>query len=224
MKPFSWSWSKLKNWRTCPKRHYHVDLQKDYKEEYSEQLKWGDLVHKSMAARIDKGVPLPQTMAHYSTFPEMMDAWRKAGLTIMVEQKLAMTKDFQPVSFFDNAAWFRGVVDALALATRVAFAFDWKTGAVKPDYEQLALSAQLVFAHHQRINRIGTMFVWLGNDAKTDAAYEREDMLEVWNGVMPEVNQMAEAYRTTTYPPKPSGLCVKYCPVTSCPYHGRGTR
>ena len=33
---------------------------------------------------------------------------------------------------------------------------------------------------------------------------------------------MEEAYRTTTYPPKPSGLCSSYCPVTSCPYHGKG--
>lgn len=224
MKPFSWSWSKLKNFRTCPKRHYHVDLTKDYKEEESEQLLWGDQVHKAMAARCSTGKPLPLTMQHYDKWPKEIDGWREAGMTILVEQKLAMTKDFRPVSFFDASAWFRGVVDALALADRVAFAFDWKTGQIKPDYEQLALSAQLIFAHHPKIEQVGTMFVWLGNDAKTDAAYEREDMLKVWNGVMPEVNVMTEAYRTTTYPPKPSGLCVRYCPVTSCPHHGKGTR
>ena len=46
VKKFSWSWSKLKNWRSCPKRHYHVDLAKDFKEPPSEALKWGDLFHE----------------------------------------------------------------------------------------------------------------------------------------------------------------------------------
>lgn len=225
MKPFSWSFSKLKNFRVCPKRSYHVDLAKDFKEEESDQLKWGDEVHKAMAARCGpKQVPLPQMMEHYGTWPTMIDAWRKAGMLIMVEQKLAMTKDFRPVSFFDNAAWFRGVVDALAIATTVAYAFDWKTGAIKPDYEQLALSAALLFAHHPKLVQIGTSFVWLGHDDETSATYLRDDMTKTWAAVMPEVNVMTEAYRTTTYPPRPSGLCVKYCPVTSCPHYGKGTR
>jgi len=49
------------------------------------------------------------------------------------------------------------------------------------------------------------------------------DMMPLWAGLMPEINQLAEAHRTTTYPPKPSGICVRHCPVTSCPYHGKGS-
>jgi hypothetical protein len=223
-KKFSWSWSKLKNFRTCPKRHFHVDLQKDYREDESEQLIWGDQVHKAMAARIDKGTPLPHTMQHYNKWPDAIAKWKDAGMKVLVEQKLAITDKFTPSSFFDGATWFRGVADALALAPRVAYAFDWKTGQVKPDYEQLALNAALVFAHHPEIEEIGTSFVWLGNDTESSATYRRDDMMKVWNSVMPEVKVMAEAHRTTTYPPKPSGLCKRYCPVTSCPYYGKGNQ
>lgn len=224
MKPFSWSWSKLKNFRTCPKRHYHVDLVKDYKEAPSDQLDWGDRVHKAMAERIGKGTPLPEIMQHYDKWPAQILAWRDAGMTVLVEQKLAMSKDFKPVPFFDDAAWYRGVADALTLTTTIAFAFDWKTGQIKPDYEQLALTAQLIFIHYPQVQRVGTDFVWLGHDDETGNQYERGDMTRLWNGLWPEINQMAEAARTLTYPPRPSGLCIKYCPVTSCPYHGRGTR
>jgi hypothetical protein len=224
MKPFSWSWSKLKNFRVCPKRTYHVDIAKDYKEEESEQLAWGDRVHKAMAATIGKGQPLPEVMQHYAKWPNQLRAWQEAGMTVLVEQKLAMTKDFKPAPFFDNIAWYRGVADALALAQTVAFAFDWKTGAIKPDYEQLALTAQLIFVHYPHIQTVGTDFVWLGHDDETGNRYEPGDMIKVWNNLWPEINQMEEAARTMTYPPKPSGLCINYCPVTSCPYHGKGTR
>jgi spore coat polysaccharide biosynthesis protein SpsF (cytidylyltransferase family) len=45
-KPFAWSYSKLKNYEVCPKRHWHVDVKKDFKEAESEALKQGNLVHK----------------------------------------------------------------------------------------------------------------------------------------------------------------------------------
>jgi len=54
--------------------------------------------------------------------------------------------------------------------------------------------------------------------------YKRDGMLPLWNDLNPELAAMLEAWRTTTYPPKPSGLCMRYCPVTSCPYHGKGSR
>lgn len=224
MKPFAWSWSKLKNYRSCPKRHWHVDIAKDFAEAESEQLKWGDLVHKSMAARIDKGTPLPLTLQHYEDWPARIASLKTSGHQILVENKLAMTSAFTPTEFFDNATWFRGVVDVLAIAPagNAAFSFDWKTGKVDPDFEQLALSAQLIFAHYPKVELVGTAYVWLGNDDQTVNTYARSSMIALWNNLWPEIKAMAEAHRTTTYPPKPSGLCRKYCPVTSCPYHGRG--
>ena len=228
MKPFSFSWSRLKNYRTCPKRHFHVDIEKSFKEEESEQLKWGNQVHSAMANRVAKKTPLPITMAHYEDWPASIDRFRQQpGVQIKVENKLAMSEEFKPVAFFDNKAWFRGVVDVEILIMKFATAItlDWKTGGkVEPDFEQLALSAQLIFALHPEVNQVAAIYVWLGHDTQTVKVYTRDAMVPVWNGVWPTIKQMIESARTTTYPPRPSGLCRRYCPVTSCPYHGKGDR
>lgn len=232
MKAFSWSWSKLKNYRTCPKRHYEIDIAKNIREEESGALKWGHDVHEAMASTVGKGTPLPRTMQHLDEWPRKLLALKKNdGVPIKVEQKLAMSKDFKPTSFFDASTWFRGVVDVLGVGSQVAISIDWKTGGkIEPEFEQLGLSSQLVFAHYPEVEEVHTAYVWLGHThddgraVTTRKTYTRDAMVPLWNGLLPEVNQMTEAMRTTTYPPKPSGLCIKYCPVVSCPYHGKGSR
>ena len=42
-KPFAWSYSRLKNFEVCPKRHFHVDIAKDFREEEGESLVWGNI-------------------------------------------------------------------------------------------------------------------------------------------------------------------------------------
>jgi hypothetical protein len=225
MKQFSWSWSRLKNFRTCPKRHYHVDLEKSFKEAESEALVWGNDLHKAMAERVAHGVVLPPTMQGYDDWAQRIGTFGSS--TIKVENKLAMDEQFRPTSFFDNKTWFRGVVDVLMILPperRGAVTIDWKTGKVHPEFEQLALSAQLVFAHYAEVDKVLAIYVWLGHDDQTTITYRREDMVPTWNKLWPEINVMKEAFRTTTYPPKPSGICVHWCPVTSCPHHGKGSR
>ena len=40
-KAFSWSYTKLKNYETCPKRHFHYDVRKDIKEPEGEARREG---------------------------------------------------------------------------------------------------------------------------------------------------------------------------------------
>lgn len=224
MKKFTWSWSKLKNFRSCPKKHYHVDIAKEFADD-SEALTWGNTVHESMAARIAKGTPLPAIMSHYEDWPARIVALKDRGMKVLVENKLAMSEKFSPTSYFDNTTWFRCVVDVLAIdePVGIALAFDWKTGQVKPDYEQLALSSQVIFSHYPGVQLVSSTYVWLGNDDETSKTYERGSLTPVWNELWPEIRAMEEAHRTLTYPPKPSGLCLKWCPVTSCPHYGKGS-
>jgi hypothetical protein len=108
---------------------------------------------------------------------------------------------------------------------RYAVAFDWKTGKdIKPEFEQLQLTAQMLFVHHPGLKEVHTAYYWSQHVTETTANYKPEDMVKLWAKLMPEVKKMEEAHRTTTYPPRPSGLCIRWCPVTSCPYHGKGSR
>ena len=226
-KNFSWSWSRLKNFRTCPKRHWHVDIAKDFQEDPSEALTWGNQVHDAMAKRIMKGVAMPNTMQRYDDWPQRVLAMGSDGIKLKVENKLAMDEQFQPTGFFDNATWFRCVIDVLGLGTdeKTAFTIDWKTGGkVQPEFEQLALSAQVLFAHYPKLDEVLALYVWLGHDTQSPAVYKRGEMQKVWADVLPMVNKMKQAADTMTYPPNPSGLCINWCPVKSCPHHGVGTR
>lgn len=225
MKPFSWSWSRYKNYRTCPKRHYHVDIKKDYFEAPSEALDWGNEVHKAMAARIANGIPLPPTMKRFEWWPSKIAALKAQGVDVRVEQKIAIDRQLQPTNFFDQGTWFRAVADVLALLPKfkAAITVDWKTGKVQPEFEQLALSSQTIFAHHPEIDEVGSIYVWIGSDTQTIETYRRDGMAPTWNKVWPQVQKMEEAWKTTEYPPTPSGICINWCPVTGCPFHGKGS-
>jgi hypothetical protein len=216
-KPFAWSYSKLKNYETCPKRHWHIDIQKDIKEEEGESLMWGNQVHKALADRCSKGVELPKAMQAYEPWAARVVTGQG---TILVEQKLAITEEFGPCSFFDRSAWFRGVGDVIKIVGPVALIVDWKTGRIVEDSVQLALMAQCVFAHYPDVQAVRSEFIWLKEDANTTEKFRRDDMPKLWAGLYPRYLQMKNAHDTQTYAPKPGGLCRRFCPVKHCPHHG----
>jgi hypothetical protein len=216
-KPFAWSYSKLKNFESCPKRHWHVDIAKDVKEEESEQLLWGNQVHKAMADRCGKGVPLTGGM-------EVFEPWAARVCdgegTIQVEQKLAITKSFQKCGYFDNGVWLRIVADVIKINGVVALVPDWKTGKIVEDSQQLALTAACVFAHFPEIMGVRSEFIWLKEDAQTSETFKRPDMVTMWRNIWPRIEQLEKAHVDGNYPAKPGHLCKRWCPVRSCPHHG----
>lgn len=216
-KAFAWSYSRLKNFETCPKRHWHLDIAKDIKEEESEQLKYGNLLHEALAKRIKDGTPLPKAFEQFEPWVERIsDPEGK----VLVEQKLAITKDFAPCDFFDRSAWFRGIGDVIKIKGPVALILDWKTGKILEDSQQLALMAQCVFSHHPEVQKVRSEFIWLKDDATTRADFTRDDMVKLWGSLWPRIEALEQAHLTTTYPARPGNLCRRWCPVSVCPHHG----
>jgi len=216
-KPFSWSYSKIKNFETCPKRYWHYDVSKDVKEPEGEALQYGNAVHAALAAAL-LGEPLPNHFKNLQTWVDRITA--REG-KILTEQKLAITNEFEPCEWFAKNAWYRGIADVIKITGRVALAIDWKTGKIVEDGSQLALMAQCIFSHHPEVERIRTEFVWLKEEATTRADFAREDMADVWKGILPRVTLLQNAHETMTFPPKPGGLCRRWCSVSSCPHQGQ---
>lgn len=222
-KPFAWSYSKLKNYETCGRRHHEIDLKKSFKEEESENLTWGHDLHEGMANAIGKGKPLPVTMKRYQDYVDVARKYAKLG-TVKVEQKLAFGRDFKASSWFDNSTWFRAILDVAILIDDLAIILDWKTGKILEDSVQLGLSATTAFINYPQLERIQTSFIWIGNEATTNHLWTRKDLPSLWADLMPRVKRLEEAYYSQSYQPSPSGLCRKYCPVETCEYYGVGSR
>ena len=217
-KPFAFSYSRMKNFEVCPRRHHEVDLKKSVKEAESEQLTWGNAVHKALELRIRDGVKLPIGMEMYEGMCQKIAA---SPGKILTEQQLAINKDFGPTAWFAPNAWFRAKIDVAIVFEPVALLCDFKTGKIVEDSVQLALAAAAAFAHIPKLEKIRSRFYWLGDNVETDLDFKRESMPAFWTGLWPRIEQMKVAYDTQNYPPIPGRYCRRWCPVKSCEYHGK---
>jgi hypothetical protein len=225
-KLFSWSFSKLSNFETCAKKYYEYYVVKNVKDDSTENIDWGNAVHDAMRDAIKEGKPLPASMTPYQPWVERV----KVGPgDLLVEQKYALDQTLSPVPYFAPTVWYRGIADVARIHGPVALALDWKTGKPKEDSVQLKLMALCIFQHFPQVKVVRTEFVWLQLDpndpnATSKLIMRREDVPEFVTQLLPRVRKLQWATETMTYPPNPSGLCVRYCKVTSCPYHGKGNR
>jgi hypothetical protein len=220
-KPFAWSYSQLKNFETCPKRYYHYNVAKDVVEPQSAALTEGNDLHKAFENRIKHKQELPLGMGQY----ENMLA-RIVGLpgVVYAEQKLAMNANFAPTTWFGKDVWLRTILDCTYIneAGVTAATFDWKTGKPAQDLTQMQLAAATLFCHQPKLERVKVSLVFVNHNKTEPGEFVREDLPEIWSEILPRVKQVESARAAQEYPPKPSGLCKRYCAVVSCPYHGKG--
>lgn len=212
-KEFAWSWSQLENYRSCPKKYYHVNYAKDVKDEDNQFSADGREIHQALFSRVVKGLKLPLNLRHLERI-----AVRFVGLPgeSSGELKFAMSRGFAPESYFSPRVYVRVVVDLLNVQDTTALIVDWKTGKVKPGFGQLELTAAVLASHLPEIEIFKLAYVWLNEPTISSKTIRRGDIAGVWNTLLPEVSKIEQAIQSVTFPPKKSGLCA-YCPVLSCP-------
>lgn len=218
-KTFTWSFSRLKAWETCPKRTYHYDIIKDVADDHAPTE--GLDAHKAYEARISKGVKLPLPLVHHEPILARLD---KLPGQHFAEQKLALTEEFKPVTYFGKGVWFRTVLDFLAVHNRTAAVVDYKTGKPQSDMTQLQLMGATVMHYDPEIDTVQARLLFMNHAHAEKATFTRGDLASIWAGILPRVRRMQKGIADQEFPPKPSGLCVRYCSVVSCPFYGRGSR
>lgn len=221
-KEWSWSYSKLKNFDVCPKRMNEIDILKNYKEPEDPDgpLAWGNRVHDALAATLKGTAPLPPEMSSYQAW---VDRVQRGSGALLVEQKYAITRQLQPTAYFAKDVWYRGIGDVVRIDNDLGLVLDWKTGKVLEDSVQLMLMAQCLFAHYPALKYVRSEFVWLKDDCTTPELLSRQEVAEAWVELLPRVAAMENAAKQQNYPPKPGRLCKRFCAVTSCPFHGKGS-
>jgi hypothetical protein len=222
-KPFAWSYTKLKNFEACPKRHYHIDVAKDVREEQSEQLKHGDVVHKVFDQFFRHRTKMPPVLA-----PELMP-WvdrvftfkgkdvRQYGAVVTAEQQLAINKDFAPCEWFGRDAWYRNKIDVMWRLGPVAGIVDWKTGRILEDSVQLMLAAATCFAHYPELQVIRSTFAWLAEDATTDCDIKRDELPSLWSNLWDRIEMLRLAHEHMSYPPTRQPAVPRMVPRETVP-------
>ncbi len=220
MKEKAWSFSQLNNFETCPKKYWHLSIEKDYKEEEGEAIQYGKKVHKALELLVRDGTPLPQELAHMHDY---VAPFIGIDATRLCEQQLAITKEFLPCDWKDwDNAWCRAVIDLAIMGEESAVLIDYKTGRMKDDgFTQLKLAAAVFMLHYPKVQRVQAAYLWTEHDGKmTKDVFTRAQMQELWNELFPRLTRFQQAFATSEYPAKPSGLCRRFCPITGCPHHG----
>jgi hypothetical protein len=218
---FSFSWSRIKNFETCPRRYWEIDIEKNYVEK-SDALDYGFRMHHAAAQRVSHNIALPKEF-------EKLEKWiqkftkdsEEKSVGIQTELKLAIDRDNKPVPWFSKKAYYRGVIDFLKIRKPVALVVDWKSGQMQNDIPQLGLFAQLVFAHYPWVRAVKLIYVWIKEDDSNEENLYPKDMIELWEDIGPRVKELEKAHLIEHFPPKKSGLCKAFCPVVKCEFNGR---
>lgn len=216
--PAPWSHSSLDDFVNCPRAYYEKRVVKSVKEAQSEQMIWGELVHKHFEDRQAKGTPLPDDLAHH----EVVMAWlQQLGGAAHTERKVALSKQLAPCGFFDAEVWFRGIIDYTKISGSRALIIDYKTGKQHSKYQQLKLFALHTFAQYPEVDQVKVSFYWTQTGKSTGETYTRDQIASLWAEFIPNLKQYAQAFKEDIWQPRQSGLCKAHCPVTQCEFNGK---
>lgn len=206
----AWSYSSLTKFETCARQYQVVKVLKKVKEPPTEQTMWGQEVHLALEERVRDGKPLPDTMAK----------WESLALKILgtegkvyCEAEIALNKNLEKIDWFDKDAWCRGIVDVWIDGGDKAIAYDYKTGKVKSDPDQLKLFAAFIMQTNPNINVVSTGFIWLAFNKVTINVFTRSQLPEIWQEFSSRALRMQSAYDKDKWLPTPSGLCYGWCSV-----------
>lgn len=214
----AWSHTSLTGFETCAKQYFHTRVAKDVKQEFGEAALWGTKVHGLLEKRLALGDPLPAYLSHCE--PIVQSILSRDG-ELIIEKKVALTKELNPTGFFDKDVWCRGVVDVGVVNKKNAVLMDWKTGKRKPENDQMRLFAAFSFAQFPWVEKITTAFVWLkDNKVDKEVFTRKQDVPIIWAEILPRVKRLDLAYEKNSWPAKPNGLCKAYCPVKTCEHNG----
>lgn len=219
MKPKAWSHSALDKFESCPKQYYETQIAKRWPYVATAEMEWGKSVHKSFEDFLLYGTPLSIDLQPHREFLEHFKA--EPG-ELAGEERIALDTGLRPCGYFakDVEVWYRGQVDARKrdCAGGVTHILDHKTGKVKNDYTQLKAFAMYEFLTQPDIHTCIVEYYWTQIRGANGETYHREQLSDILRFFAGKLNRYADAFLNNSFPPKTSGLCNGWCPVTDCEF------
>lgn len=213
----TWSHSALKDYENCARKYHEVRVLRKYKQESTEQIRYGEELHKA-AEEYVTGTPLPP---QFQFIQPTIDALLAKKGSKHAEIKMALTKELVPCSWTSPDVWVRGVADLLVLdeESKTAWVVDYKTGNNKyPDRGQLDLMALLVFALYPSIEKVNAALLFVVKNSVVKHKVLRSQVDDLWWQYRERTARIEASHANSVWNPKQSGLCP-WCPVTSCEFN-----
>lgn len=216
--------TKLQTFEQCPRKYYATYVS-GVSQGQTEEMRWGNIVHKALENNVKYDRPLPEGMEMFAWATAPFRALKAQGHVVHAEQNMAITATYEPVDYWDKTGkvWFRGKTDADAVVGNHAMIGDYKTGKPKDDPTQLDSMAMLTFALNPLIEKITAFFIWLKfNKAGTKVVYNRErDYDRVLHDIHPRIDRLEFEFRKMKFEPMPGPLCA-WCHLKQCEYWQQG--
>jgi hypothetical protein len=219
MKARTWSYSSLKNFKTCPRQYHEIRVLKNYQIEDTEATRYGTEFHKAAELFVQGTHELP---AKFDFALEALTKLKEMPGKKLCEYTMGLTEDLEPCAIDAHNVWWRGVADLVILQDRTARVIDYKTGASAKyaDKGQLELMAMAIFKHFPDVDivRAGLLFV-VANSFPREI-YHRAQESQLWDKWLREHRALELAFKNDIWNPRESGLCRRHCIVESCVHNG----
>jgi len=220
VKPKAWSHTALDTFENCPKQYFETKVITDrWPFVETQEMIWGRKVHKDFENFLLYGTPLPADLQMHEEF---LAGFKDQPGELAGEERIALDTSLRECGYFSKTqqVWYRGQVDARKRdrAAGVSHILDHKTGKVKNDFTQLKGFAMWEFLTQPDIHTCKVEFYWTQIRGASGETYRREQLPELISFFTAKLHRYADAHLTETFPPKQSGLCGGWCPVTDCEF------
>jgi hypothetical protein len=218
MSGITWSFSALKEYKTCARKYHASRVLKLYPMQDTVATRYGKEVHSAAEYYVRDGTPVPKGLEFLVPTLDRLKAIKGEKLC---ELEMAVKHDLTVCDFADEGRWVRGIADLVILDGSNAWVMDYKTGSAKyPDKSQLELMALLIFARYPEVQSVKAALIFIHHATLVKASYTRSKQGIMWAKWKADVSLLEASHVGDKWPPTQNGLCRKWCPVEHCEHRG----
>lgn len=226
------SWSRLSDYHQCPLKFKLKYLEKHhlFKEEStsSPHLVRGSNVHKALENYVIQSTSNGELEVKITSLPEVeatkpfVDRFLTNYTTVIPETQIAINRNWERVEWFSRDAYYRAILDLIALRPSDVAIIDYKTGKMR-DYDggpsgkgQLHLSGAISLHLWPDIPEVSTTYAYVDHRQTITKKFTQADRQELREHFDEEHNRVNS---DTKFRPTVNEFC-KWCPATRdmCPY------
>lgn len=217
------SYSRIIDFEKCPRYFQHKYILKSFKED-SAAMSSGLQQHKQIENFILGRAALPKPLTHLAG---LIADLKQAHEWVEPEMALAVDINWQPRGWKDwDNVYIRSKLDLVGQPREGELSiFDWKTGKVSEQRDQMRLGAAVAVATFPGTKLIHAAYVWTQHKQSDLFTISQDEVASIREHFDERADEIQAANDSSNWRPTPSGFCTR-CPVSErqCEFKRRRIR